>query len=358
MTDEPTAERLRRALTDATVHIGVSRASGTDVIRRGRVVRRRRTTVFAGVATLAVVAVTGLVSTALGHLAAPQVAGSGVPTAPPSSLAASPNPVRSPSPATNPPGVRPGTVLTPHTGDLTIRTDGAVIQGWDLTGSLDVYANNVTVVDTRITSSNWWGINLRAGYTGLKVLHSNISGAPGHGPDHGAEDYAVRGAGGTVEVGYADLSRFANLIQLGKGRIHDSYLHDVQAVRGDGGRWQGTNGIVADAATGLTIDHNTVLNEVPADHGATCAIGLFADTGPVSGVVVDSNVLGGGAYAFYGGGTAATGVRVTGNRFTTQVQPHGGFYGPVSAWHTGGTGNVWHGNVWADGPSAGRLITP
>jgi hypothetical protein len=55
---------------------------------------------------------------------------------------------------------------------------------------------------------------------------------------------------------------------------------------------------------------------------------------------------------------AADRIRVTNNRFTTAVFPKGGAYGPVAAWDPGGTGNIWTGNVWADGPSAGRPVTP
>jgi hypothetical protein len=37
---------------------------------------------------------------------------------------------------------------------VEIRKNGEVVDGWNLSGSLDVYANDVTVVDTRIDSTN------------------------------------------------------------------------------------------------------------------------------------------------------------------------------------------------------------
>ncbi|GHI12126.1 hypothetical protein Scinn_15890 [Streptomyces virginiae] len=58
------------------------------------------------------------------------------------------------------------------TGNMSVKKDGTVIKGWDIRGSLDIYANDVTVIDSRITSTNWWGINLRPGFSGLKVLHT------------------------------------------------------------------------------------------------------------------------------------------------------------------------------------------
>ncbi|MHA6758525.1 hypothetical protein [Streptacidiphilus sp. PAMC 29251] len=108
--------------------------------------------------------------------------------------------------------------LKPHrTGALSIATDGAVISGWDITGSLDIYANNVTVIDSRITSTNWWGINLRKGFSGLRVLHTTIVGVPGKGLDNGGEDYAVSNMGGSsVEVGWNDISGYGDMLSMGR----------------------------------------------------------------------------------------------------------------------------------------------
>ncbi|MCZ9344013.1 hypothetical protein NGM37_40335, partial [Streptomyces sp. TRM76130] len=109
------------------------------------------------------------------------------------------------------------TALEPHeTGYLAVREHGTVIRGWDITGSLDIYANDVTVIDTRITSDNWWGINLRPGYHGLRVLHSTITAVPGEGPDNGGVDYAVSSmGGGSVEVGWCDVSVFGDALSMG-----------------------------------------------------------------------------------------------------------------------------------------------
>ena len=63
-----------------------------------------------------------------------------------------------------------------------ITQSGTVINGVDLTGSIDVWANNVTIENSVIRSSNWWGINQRSGYHGLRVLHCTIVGLPGQGP--------------------------------------------------------------------------------------------------------------------------------------------------------------------------------
>ncbi|MEV7072396.1 hypothetical protein [Streptomyces sp. NPDC093990] len=237
-------------------------------------------------------------------------------------------------------------------GNISVRTDGAVIRGQDITGSLDVYANNVTVVDSRITSTNWWGINLRPGYSGLRVLHTTITAVPGKGPDNGGVNYAVSNMGSSsIEVGWCDISVFGNALSMGQGNLHDNYVHGLVPFRNNGGEWQHTDAVISGGGSKgtLVVRHNTLLNPVPVDQGASAAVGLFADTGHVSNTVIDGNLLAGGAYALYGGGDGATGITVTNNVFSTRYHRYSGAYGAVTAWNAGGAGNVWRGNRFSDG---------
>jgi hypothetical protein len=248
--------------------------------------------------------------------------------------------------------------LKPHnTGAMSIVKNGTVIRGWDITGSLDVYADNVTIIDSRVTSTNWWGINLRAGFSGLRILHTTITGVPGKGMDNGGEDYAVSNMGGSsVEVGWSNISQFGDMLSMGQGLLHDNYLHDVSAFRNQSGEWQHTDAVISDGGNKgqLVIRHNTLLNQVSTEQGASGSIGLFADTGVVANSVVDGNWLAGGAYALYGGNKGATGIKVTNNVFSTQFHPNSGVYGIVAAWNASGAGNVWSNNRMSDG----RLVTP
>lgn len=302
---------------------------------------------------------------------APSTAPSDTASPSPSAPAASPSPTPPPgssgppapgSPCTTSPGAcgfpderstGPRIKLERHdTGNMSVKTDGMVIRGWDIRGSLDVYANDVTVIDSKITSANWWGINLRPGFKGLRVLHTTITAQPGKGPDNGGVNYAVSNMGeSSIEVGWCDVSVFGNALSMGQGNLHDNYVHDIAAFRNQGGEWQHTDAVISGGGNKgrLTIRHNTLLNSTPVDKGATAAIGLFADTGVVSSVIVDGNWLAGGAYALYGGGPGATGIQVTDNVFSTQYHPASGAYGPVAAWNAGGAGNVWRGNRLTDG---------
>lgn len=242
-----------------------------------------------------------------------------------------------------------------------ITQSGTVINGVDLTGSIDVWANNVTIENSVIRSSNWWGINQRSGYHGLRVLHCTIVGLPGQGPDNGYEDYAVSSAGGYIEVGWSNISGFGDAISLGTGYIHDNFVHDLAAfIPAGSSTYEHDDAFISDGGSGLTIEHNTFLDQVPITEGASSSVGLYDDSSPVASATVEDNFLAGGSFALYpGGGPSSQNIVITGNVFSTMYWPGSGYYGPVASsyWHYG-SGNSWADNTWADGPKAGHEVLP
>ncbi|MFJ3905518.1 hypothetical protein [Streptomyces sp. NPDC090025] len=249
-------------------------------------------------------------------------------------------------------GPRVATLTPQSTGNASIRTDGTVIRGWDIKGSLDIYANNVTVIDSRVTSTNWWGINLRPGYHGLRILHTTITTLPGKGPNNGGADYAVSNMGtSSIEIGYCDISVFGDALSMGQGYIHDNYVHDITPFRNLDGEWQHTNAVISNGGGKgkLIIRHNTLLNPTPVEQGASASIGLFADSAPVTGTIVDDNWLAGGSYALYAGAKNSSGIEVTDNVFSTEYFTFSGHYGAVAHWDPKGKGNIWRGNRMTDG---------
>jgi len=267
-------------------------------------------------------------------------------------------------------GVPAGVTLKPITSPAPTRNgdsyvtqitkNGTVIDGVNLTGSFDVWANDVTIENSRITTTNWWGINLRQGFTGLKVLHDTIVGVPGKGIDNGGEDYGVSSSGGSVEVGWTNISEVGEGLSMDTGYIHDNYVHDLQAFVPQGASdYEHTDDVISDGGSGLTVEHNTLLNQLPADLGASASVGLYADTGPPSDDIVEDNFIAGGSYAIYPGGPSGThGIVVEDNVFSTMYWSGSGIYGPVpgSYWDTGG-GNIWSDNTWAGGSLFGRKIS-
>jgi hypothetical protein len=88
-------------------------------------------------------------------------------------------------------------------------------------------------------------------------------------------------SGGSVEVGWCDLSVFGNTISTGHGDIHDNYVHDLVPFINKRGYYQHTDAVISGGGdtAGLHLEHNTLLNPIAVDRGASAAIGLFPDSG-------------------------------------------------------------------------------
>ena len=60
-------------------------------------------------------------------------------------------------------GVQAGVTLKAYNGDLIINTPGAVISGLDIHGSVIINADNVTLMNCRITSSDYFIVSVGGG---------------------------------------------------------------------------------------------------------------------------------------------------------------------------------------------------
>ena len=242
-----------------------------------------------------------------------------------------------------------------------IRTNGAVISGINLTGSLDVYANNVTIKNCRITTRNWFGINQRKGYSGLKIFNCTITGVKGKGLDHGGEDYGISDDGGQMEVAHNNIYGFGEGITSGQGYFHDNYVHSLQSYIPLGSKsYQHTNALIDSGGSGIRVVHNTFLNWMPPRAGGSSSLMLAYDSAPVTNATIQDNWLAGGAYCLYPGGvTGSKNIVITGNFFSTEIFAGCGYYGLNASthWHYG-NGDVWRKNVWANGSHAGRTVNP
>ena len=268
-------------------------------------------------------------------------------------------------------GVPAGTALTRRSGILTITKNGTVIGRIYLEGSVDIYADNVTIEDSVIVSSGYLGIMQRPGYHGLKVLHDTIMGDPGKGPDSGGEDIGVWNVGGSAEIGYDNISEFGGDVDIVTGVVFDSYLHDEQSFgsEGIGGCdplptpipqrcYNHSNAFGIDSGHDIILRHNTIL-ESPIP-GADAAVELDNDLGAVSNVTVVDNFIAGGSYCTYSGsrpGVApSVSIKYIGNAFSTLYEPECGEFGPVAYWNASGAGSVWSGNYWVGGSDNGKPV--
>jgi hypothetical protein len=185
------------------------------------------------------------------------------------------------------------------------------------------------------------------GATNLKIIDSELDGQ-----GNASGDSAVAGANYTLTR--VNIHGTVDGVKLGDNvTVEDSFIHDLAMFNdshNDGMQSLGSDNVV--------IRHNTVV----VTGGATSAIML--STGSASSmknIVIDANLLGGGAYTVYGGYqkgvdvlSRVSGVVISNNRITTSVYARGGAYGPFSS--VDAPAVTFTGNTWYDGPQAGKTI--
>jgi hypothetical protein len=206
-------------------------------------------------------------------------------------------------------GVPSGTVLTPS-GSITVTTAGTTIDALDVSGSISVQANNVTIKRTRVRSSATWPINVVDGVTGVLIQDVEVDGL--NGPD-GA---AVGWTGFTCRR--CNLHGSVDGVRIGAGPgstvdIEDSYIHDLSTNSLSAGHQQDVS--TFGTSSGL-VHHSTLL----WPNKATACVMIKSDQGSISNVTIDGNLMDGGGYTFYAldggvGHGAPTGIRLTNNRF-------------------------------------------
>jgi hypothetical protein len=224
-------------------------------------------------------------------------------------------------------GVPSGTTLT-TSGSITVTTDGAVIENLDITGSITVLANNVTIRKVRLTSGDYYPIRyFDNNNTGLLVEDSEIIGLSGDVTSAIAfQHYTAR----RLNIhGMADgLKADADVL------IEDCWIHNLS-----NGATEHNDGVQSTGGKGVTIRHNNI-------SGASNAT---VQTGDESGaatedMTIENNLLSGGGYTLNIRGTGATvpkNTRVINNRFI-----HDAAYGP---WTIDDPSPTVTGNVYDDG---------
>jgi hypothetical protein len=200
-------------------------------------------------------------------------------------------------------GVPAGVTLLPS-GGMIINKAGAIISGLDIHGTVYINAPNVTLMNCRITSSDFYVVKVNASITGAVIKDCDIVGG-----DSAGEHNGIGGQGTFLRN---DISKVDNgiVIQGDNALVQDNYIHDLQAA-GE----PHYDGIQIDGGiSNATIRHNTVINS----HDQTSALMINNYFGPVSNVVIDNNKLVGGGYTVYSDGQFAGGP-ISGVSFTNNI---------------------------------------
>jgi hypothetical protein len=280
------------------------------------------------------------------------------------------NPAACGFPAPSSTGVPAGVTLTPS-ASITASTAGQMISGRDVTGSIDVTANNVTIRDTRVTSTSTCGstktcgnsaIRIDEGVTGTRIEDVETRSEAGKTCEH---DIRNTSSAGVVIVGAYLHACDSNLYTVGPTILEGSYGIGKIAISEDH-----VENVYFDD-TSFTAKHDTLLNPV----GQTAVIfgnsnGGEDTTNCVNHLTVEGSLLAGGGFTLYPCAHAAkvgsSSLVVTGNHFarclTAETNtswgghpckggsdangyyPKSGEYGLMTA----DFGGTWSANVWDD----------
>ena len=237
----------------------------------------------------------------------------------------------------------PGWHFDPGGGYVVVTARGTVLSGLSIPCNLVIDASDVTVQDVRVVTGEYFGISLRH-TTGVTIEDSTISGQNlTSGRVNSAIDDIYGDSTGIV-IKDNNISRFRTGVQVSTGLIAGNYIHDPGYIHGDH-----TNGIyVAGTTEPLTIYGNTIFNDL----GQTDDINLDASSSgqDVANKIVVDNLLAGGSYSIYGGGSRndrTSNILIEDNEFGRLYYPEGGQYGPAAYVNPRQAGNVWSGNVWS-----------
>lgn len=178
-------------------------------------------------------------------------------------------------------------VLTPQSGYQVISQPGAVVSGWDLTGELEITANDVTITDSIVTNQGDTasGIHIDSGVSGTLIEDSTLRGQGNVSPH--AIQYAVSNSGTGTTASGLDMYNCSEC-WAGTGTLQDSYAIANATI--SGAHYEAVY-IPGGTNDPTDLEQNTLLN--PNDETA----GIFGDDhawGPMQNVTINDNLVAAG----------------------------------------------------------------
>ena len=224
-------------------------------------------------------------------------------------------------------GVPAGTALTRYAGPSTISVPGTVVDGKVL-GCVRVTAPGVVIRRSKISCANPATDvvgSFDGDYSGTPLLLEDVEIDCQDGPGTAVGE-------ARVTVRRADIHGCENGFDINQSvTVEDSYIHDLwnsAESHSDGMQLAGhlSNGAFVKGALNVTIRHNTIFG-VGAD-GSLGTSAIIANRSGDRNVLIEQNLLAGGAYSLYCDGDTATNFRVVHNHFSKRFSSRFGAYGP------------------------------
>lgn len=195
---------------------------------------------------------------------------------------------------------------------LKVEEDGTVIDRLDITGTLTIEANNVTVKNSRITGTGLYVINVRSGYSNIVIEDTRIRGVgvETSAAIQGASPYTLRRV--HITGGSDNIKASAGIL------VEDSYVsglvkhpgshNDVVQIR------SGSNYLFRDSSF------------IGPWQQSTSVFIIQAKSANIDNLTVENNYISGGGYSIYSNernGYKMTNVFVTNNRFELNSWQYG-----------------------------------
>lgn len=253
-------------------------------------------------------------------------------------------------------GVPAGTALTDYAGPCNITTANLVLDAKHITCSvLSISAANVS-----ITRSYLDGTAVRNNGGSFQIADSKVRGGVRD------DECCVSDRNYTV-LRVEFVGSYRGALCQSSCLIQDSWVHGaalmLPAQHGSALRegvstkaihnslvcdWPTPNDTTTLGCSGDLVGYPNQLG-LTTIHDNTISRNLFLSS---AGVLTPGNVpVVGMSYCLYAGGAGSTNQKVTENVFTKGKYGQCADYGPVTGFNSGGSGNVWSGNVWDSGGS-------
>lgn len=274
-----------------------------------------------------------------------------------------------PGPAST--GVPSGTALTSYSGDRTVSTRGAVVDGWDVSGCIVVTALDVTIQNSRAGCVHIEGqarycrtseSSTERSLTGCTAVPSLGRSRAGRWPRTLVKDSEIRCPNGPGESGFGDrnlrilrveVTHCENGFSLDSFvTVKDSYVHDLyNAIEGD----PHTDGTQVLVGRSVRLKHNvfhafspgcSYPSDANCNGSSAVTFGGQPDYTSVIHSSVQRNLLAGGSYTLYCPIARPRNFSVVDNRFSEVYGPKVGEYGPSDGCHRSGV--TWRGNKRID----------
>jgi len=236
-------------------------------------------------------------------------------------------------------------------GGMTVSTPGTTVQNMNITGPVTINASNVTLTHDCISNNGGAAegsavVVVEASGAGAQIDYSDISGADS---TSGSVEEAIRTNYASAHA-TADHDYIYNCGECfhGAGTLTNSYVTANAEINPGQSNEDHYEDIYYGGGAGpLIVDHNTLLNP----HKQTAAVFASVDFGDQTTLTLTNNLMAGGDYVLYGGGSGSGGsvlgpVTVSDNRFSPLYYKGGGSLG-VAVYFDGSVTH-WSGNIWDD----------